>query len=723
MLIRSKQRHNDYGQVYSGASLLLAILLSIIFCLFLAAGAYFYRQEKVSAFRLKLLQDLLGKAAQDSFVFDTSGKLIFSHSAQQIPTYLDLVGFLEKQYTHYFSADNLLQKLRLSQTGSGLLVRRQDNALFLCEHTSALSSDFHVVLLKNITCQFQAISDLDLRYKKLQRFLDDAPFGLLYSDASANVIGANHAALNYLGKTGAEIVNRPADLVLAGNMTALSVHQTQGADLNTTHVIFPQHGSGKTFYDVSRLPSVVIDETGTIEEENLTFHELFPQMANFFDGVDPAIRSDIRSKLKLDTIDPFEVRFDKSDLCVTVYTSKLKLAEDKVGFLLQFVDISEQKQLEQQFIQSQKMQAVGQLAGGVAHDFNNLLTAIIGYCDLLLQRFLPNDGAYTDLIQIKQNANRAGNLVRQLLAFSRQQNLQFKCVNISDVLSEVTTLLKRLLGATIAVNVHHGQGLWPVRGDFGQFEQVLINLAVNARDAMKGEGSLTVTTSNCTIANDRKMGSDVLPKGEYVSIEVEDTGCGIPAEMINNIFDPFFSTKDVGAGTGLGLSTVYGIIKQSGGYIDVKSSSLGTTFVLYLPRYEGEVPLEKTKPAEIIDLTGNARILLIEDEDAVRIFSSRALREKGYLVTEASSGDEALEIIKKGESFDLIISDVVMPKMDGPTLCQHLRQIGCTTKIIFMSGYSEDTFRNALTQDGTIHFLSKPYNIQDLATKVKTVLG
>lgn len=723
MPIQQKQRHNDYGQLYSGDALLTAILLSIVFCALSAAGWYFYRQFKIGAFRIKLLQDLLGKAAQDCFVFDTSGKLIFSHSAQKMPTYLDLVGFLEKQYTHYFSADNLLPKLRLSQTGSGLLVRRQDNALFLCEHSSALSSDFHVVLLKNITCQFQAISDLDLRYKKLQRFLDDAPFGLLYSDASNNVIGANNAALDYLGKTGAEIVNRPADLVLGNNAPSFTVHQTQGTDQNKMHVIFPQLGSGRTFYDVSRLPSVVIDGTGTIEEENLTFHELFPEMTNFFDGVDQAIRADIRNKLKLDTIEPFEVRFDKSDLCVTVYTSKLKLNEDKPGFLLQFVDISEQKQLEQQFIQSQKMQAVGQLAGGVAHDFNNLLTAIIGYCDLLLQRFLPNDGAYTDLIQIKQNANRAGNLVRQLLAFSRQQNLQFKCVNITDVLSEVTTLLKRLLGATISVNVHHGQGLWPVKGDFGQFEQVLINLAVNARDAMKGEGSLTITTSNCTIANDRKMGSDILPKGEYVSVEVEDTGSGIPPEMINSIFDPFFSTKEVGAGTGLGLSTVYGIIKQSGGYIDVKSSTLGTTFILYLPRYEGEMPVEKTKIDEIVDLTGHARILLIEDEDAVRIFSARALREKGYEVTEAASGDEALDIIKQGANFDLIISDVVMPKMDGPTLSQHLRAIGCTTKIIFMSGYSEDTFRNTLTQDGTIHFLSKPYNIQDLATKVKTVLG
>ena len=689
----------------------------------LAAGGYFYHRFKISAFRLKLLQDLMGKVVQDCFVFDTAGKLIFSHSAQKIPAYLDLVSFLERQYTHYFSADNLLQKLRLSQMGSGLLVRRQDNALFLCEHMCAGSSDFHIVLLKNITCQFQAISDLDLRYKKLQRFLDEAPFGLLYSDASANVIGANTAALNYLGKTGAEIVNRPADLVLSGNLTSLSVHQTQGADHNTMHVILPQQGVEQTFYDVSRLPSIVIDEAGNIEEENLTFHELFPEMLNFFEGLDQTLCSDIRNKLKLDTIEPFEVRFNKSDLYVTVYVSKLKLAECKKGFLLQFVDISEQKQLEQQFIQSQKMQAVGQLAGGVAHDFNNLLTAIIGYCDLLLQRFLPNDGAYTDLIQIKQNANRAGNLVRQLLAFSRQQNLQFKCINISDVLSEVTTLLKRLLGATISVNVHHGQGLWPVRGDFGQFEQVLINLAVNARDAMKGEGSLTVTTSNCTIANDRKMGSDVLPKGEYVSIEVEDTGSGIPPEMIHSIFDPFFSTKEVGAGTGLGLSTVYGIIKQSGGYIDVKSSSLGTTFILYLPRYEGEIPVDKPKADEIVDLTGNARILLIEDEDAVRVFSARALREKGYQVTEAISGDEALEIINKGENFDLIISDVVMPKMDGPTFCQHLRNTGCTTKIIFMSGYSEDTFRNALTQDGTIHFLPKPYNIQDLATKVKSVLG
>ena len=631
------------------------------------------------------------------------------------------MALLEKNYTHYFSADNLFSKLRLFQIGSGLLVRRQDNALFLCEHVQDSATQFHIIFLKNITCQFQAISDLDLRYKKLQRFLDEAPFGLLYSDACDNVVGANQAALTYLGKTGAEIVNRPADLVLNSQGSSYAIHKTQDVDHNTTHVILPQSVE-QTYYDAARLPSIVIKESGEIIEINISFQELFPNVTNFFESIRANIRSDVRSKFRLDVIPTFEASFESNDLYVTVYTSRMEAGGENV-YLLQFVDISEQKQLEQQFIQSQKMQAVGQLAGGVAHDFNNLLTAIIGYCDLLLQRFLPNDAAYTDLKQIQQNANRAGNLVRQLLAFSRQQNLQFKCLNISEVLSEVTSLLKRLLGPKISINIHHGQSLWTVKGDFGQLEQIFINLAVNARDAMKSEGALTISTSNCTIANDRRMGSDVLPKGEYVSIEVEDTGCGIPAEMINNIFDPFFSTKEVGAGTGLGLSTVYGIIKQSGGYIDVKSSTLGTTFILYMPRYEGQEVEEKQQTDNFVDLTGHAKILLIEDEDAVRVFSARALREKGYEVTEVMSGEEALKIMQDGGSFDLIISDVVMPKMDGPTFCQNLRALGCSTKIIFMSGYSEDTFRNALTQDGTIHFLSKPYNIKDLATKVKTVLG
>jgi two-component system cell cycle sensor histidine kinase/response regulator CckA len=391
--------------------------------------------------------------------------------------------------------------------------------------------------------------------------------------------------------------------------------------------------------------------------------------------------------------------------------------------MLQFLDISEQKRLERQFIQSQKMQAVGQLAGGIAHDFNNLLTAMIGYCDLLLQRYLPNDPAYSDVVQIQQNANRAADLVRQLLAFSRQQTLQPKVVYITDHLNQLSDLLRRLIGAGIELKMIHGRDLWPVKVDVSQLGQVIMNLAVNARDAMTSV--LTIRTSNYQCLKQQRMGHDLVAKGDYVMIEVMDTGQGIPPEHLEHIFEPFFSTKEVGEGTGLGLSMVYGIMKQTGGFVLVDSVlNEGTTFRILLPRHEGGEEEASAPPIETSskDLTGGGTILLVEDEDAVRMFSARALREKGYRVIEADSGEAALETLKNGERFDLLVTDVVMPKMDGPTLSKKVRDLYPETKTIFISGYTEDTFRKNLDHNAKIHFLPKPFTLKDLASKVKEVL-
>ena len=396
------------------------------------------------------------------------------------------------------------------------------------------------------------------------------------------------------------------------------------------------------------------------------------------------------------------------------------------AFAVYFTDVTEQKHRETQLAQSVKMQALGQLAGGIAHDFNNLLTAMIGFCDLLLLRSRPGDPAFPDIMQIKQNANRAANLVRQLLAFSRQQNLQPRVLDITDVLTELSDLLRRLIGENIELEFDHGRDLGLVKADQGQLEQVIINLAVNARDAMPEGGKLIIRTANSVQERAVRQGTETMPAGSYVLVEVTDTGIGIAADQLARIFEPFFSTKEVGSGTGLGLSTVYGIVKQTGGFVFVDSTpGQGTRFSLHLPRCarEHEARLEAADPAVPRDLTGHGTIMLVEDDDAVRMFSARALRNKGYQVLEARSGEAALKLVRNAmERVDLVITDVVMPQMDGPAMVHELRAIDPMAKVIFISGYAEDAFRQRLDSERDIHFLAKPFNLKQLALKVKEVM-
>lgn len=409
--------------------------------------------------------------------------------------------------------------------------------------------------------------------------------------------------------------------------------------------------------------------------------------------------------------------------------------------LLSISDSTEEKRLRRQVAQATKMQAVGQLAGGVAHDFNNVLTAIIGYCDLMLLRHTPGDSDYDDIQQIRANSNRAASLTRQLLAFSRQQTLRPEVLQLPDVVSEVTQLLKRLLGPSIEFSVRHDRELGPVRADPQQLEQVIINLAVNARDAMQAQsvkqgkdavGRLTMATRRVSARDVRKMGIDIMPADDYTALIVQDTGGGIPDAVINKIFEPFFTTKEQGKGTGLGLSTVYGIVKQSNGFIfadnvaGADGGPSGARFTVYLPVHRGEIPQVPSLPEpapRASEWTGGAHILLVEDEDMVRAVAERALTRAGYTVTTARDGEEGLGLVvnEKGQ-FDLILSDVVMPAMDGPAMARGIRRVKPDIPILFMSGYAEEQLRNQI-DIANMHFIPKPFSVQQIGAKVAEVLS
>ena len=648
-------------------------------------------------------------------------------------------------------------------------------------------------LIQDITAQHGMERLIRDERNRLVDFLDEAPIGFYSVDGEGRFLFVNPTLAGWLGATVAELVGgdmrlhqflatlpeegaaacdpfggrggdaRRGEVVLKsrdGRVIHAWIGQSvvgDGDELRTHSIVrdlTPEREweaalrlsreRFQRFFANAPIGIALIDRFGRLEEANGALGDLFGAKSQDLIGqpligfVSEDDRRELAVKLAAAADGsvppgPIEVRLKSPrDKTTVLFLGRLDGVQGSDGgLMLHFIDVTEQKNLEVQFAQSQKMQAVGQLAGGVAHDFNNLLTAMIGFCDLLLMRFKAGDPSFADIMQIKQNANRAANLVRQLLAFSRQQTLQPRIIDITDVLVELSHLLRRLIGENIELKVVHGRDLGLAKVDQGQLEQVIINLAVNARDAMPGGGTLTIRTLNVTQSAPLRRGAETMPAGEYVMIEVADTGMGIPKENLERIFEPFFSTKEVGSGTGLGLSTVYGIVRQTGGFIFVESTKgAGATFQIYLPRHQqtaeaargagaaetGEVPAVK-------DLTGVGTVMLVEDEDPVRIFGARALRNKGYTVIEARSGEAALELIgDTAEKIDLIITDVVMPKLDGPGLVREVRETHPDMKVIFISGYTEDSFRQHLDRDSNIHFLPKPFSLKQLATKVKEVM-
>ena len=513
------------------------------------------------------------------------------------------------------------------------------------------------------------------------------------------------------------------------------------------------------FFQNTPMAIATVDKQGRIVDSNARFARLFHPV---FKGgarddrsilsivaerdqgaLEAAIRKAAEGQSEIDPVDAALAGIGERYASFFVIAVEDEKQRDREAAIVYALETTQQRTLENQVNQQQKMETIGRLAGNIAHDFNNLLGAIMMATDFLLNAHRPTDPSFQDIMHIKQNANRAASLVRQLLAFSRKQTLRPQVIDLGEALSDLTVLLRRLIGENVSLDVPQVRDLWPVRADVGQFEQVIINLAVNARDAMPLGGKLTLRTSNVSVGDDTQHWHKDMPADDYVLVEVEDTGSGIAPEIIDKIFDPFYTTKDVGKGTGLGLSTVYGIVKQTGGFIYVESEvGKGAIFRIFLPRHvpaadEVEVPQlpETTAPAiataaagEIrapaTDLTGRGTILLVEDEEGLRALNARGLQSRGYTVIEAGNGIEALqELEKQGGEVDIVVSDVVMPEMDGLALMKELKKRKPDIKIIFVSGYAEDAFDKNLPDQTQFNFLPKPFTLKQLVRVVKETMA
>ena len=495
------------------------------------------------------------------------------------------------------------------------------------------------------------------------------------------------------------------------------------------------------FFQKSKIAAIYFNEEGSVLGRNEHAEDLIESIPELVrDDISEIFDITPQSYLNLSSLhssiisDTTLNNKDKDPFSIFISKAPNNYNKEQI-FIAQIIDNKEKFDLKEKFIQAQKMQAIGQLAGGVAHDFNNLLTAIIGFADLLLTRHSPGDKDFIDIMHIKQNANRAANLVRQLLAFSRKQTMNMEVINVTNILTELSNLIRRLIGEDVNLNLSYGSDLWDIKADRSQLEQVLINLAVNSRDAIENSGgNLKITAENKEIFSIRDVkfkynnfaGSEDIEPGKYVMLSIEDDGCGISKENLKKIFEPFFTTKKIGHGTGLGLATVTGIVDQTGGYIFVNSSeNEGTQFLIFLKKEESKRTLESesTEPPkkESKDLSGSGVILVVEDEEPVRMFSTRALKNKGYKVYEAYSGENALDVIEEIgiDKIDIIVSDVVMPGISGPEMAEEIKKKRPDIKIIFVSGYGEDAFYQKYGYERKFEFLPKPYSLNQLAQRVK----
>ncbi|MDY6925193.1 MAG: response regulator [Pseudomonadota bacterium] len=472
---------------------------------------------------------------------------------------------------------------------------------------------------------------------------------------------------------------------------------------------------------------------GKVEEANAALEVLTgpaaARDAAFGHLFDPAGVTEARAKLAAGSSGPIElVARAFPDRMLHLY-----VAPEGEARRIWLFDVTAQKSMELQLSQAQKMQAVGQLAGGVAHDFNNLLTAIQLQLSGLLERHPVGDPSYEGLNEIRQTAIRAADLVRKLLAFSRKSTVRRERLDLGELVGEFAVLLRRLLREDVRLETDYGRDLPVVLADKSQLETAVMNLAVNARDAMRGvvepgAGVVTIRTHRLTRDEARMLGWTAAPTEAVALIEVTDTGPGVPPELLDKIFEPFFTTKAVNEGTGMGLATVYGIVEQAGGHINVSNvEGAGAAFRIFLPEADAaelaETPVVEIKLKTPRDLSGAGRILFVEDEAAVRGIAARLLRQRGYDVIEAADGEEALALAEEhAGTIDMMISDVIMPGLDGPALLKKARQYLGDAPVLFISGYAESDFSDLLQDEVGVSFLPKPLDIKTLAERVKQEL-
>lgn len=499
----------------------------------------------------------------------------------------------------------------------------------------------------------------------------------------------------------------------------------------------PADTAGSTSFDGLNVPLMKISQNGAVLRANQEALKLLNRddvsgvkLADLMEGLGRPVTDWLQDTAAGRSPNQSEfLRISRRDREVFVQVVLNRVFEDGTPSLLAVLnDATELKTLEAQFVQSQKMQAIGQLAGGVAHDFNNLLTAISGHCDLLLLRHDQGDPDYNDLVQINQNANRAAALVGQLLAFSRKQTLCPEILDLRDTLSDLTHLLNRLVGERVGLVLEHDPVLRTIRADKRQLEQVMMNLVVNARDAMPEGGEIRVTTEGLTLNSPLKRDRAAVSPGDYVLVKVQDQGVGIAPDMLQKVFEPFYTTKRTGEGTGLGLSTVYGIVKQTGGFIFVDSVvGQGSCFSLLFPVHNevAEADGQIAAAEETTDGTAghDAVILLVEDEAPVRAFASRALRMRGFKVLEAASAEEALELLQDPEmEVNVFVTDVVMPGLDGPSWVRKALEDRPDVKVVFVSGYAQESFHDDQSNIPNSTFLPKPFSLVELTDTVQRQL-
>jgi two-component system, cell cycle sensor histidine kinase and response regulator CckA len=624
-------------------------------------------------------------------------------------------------------------------------------------------------------------------------YLDHAPTGFFSADASGNIVYLNATLANWLDQDLAQVGSgglRLTDLVSGDGAALLTTLRATPGEVKTEIVDLDlKTRSGRTlparllhrlafgadglpgasrtvvlnrasddgselqraaevrfmrFFHHTPMAIATIDRDGGIVRTNALFARLFQGLIGG-DARSRTIRAIVAerdwSPLEAAIVQAAQGRGDiapvdaalagQGERSARFYVTAVGEQErDQETAIVYALDMTEQRELESRLIQQQKMDSIGQLAGGMAHDFNNMLNLILLATDFLLNAHKPTDPSFKDIMEIRQSANRAASLVRHLVAFSRKQTLRPQVLDLGEMLSDLTVVLRRLIGEKIDLKVVHGRDLWPVKVDQLQFEQVIVNLAVNARDAMPDGGRLELRSANVTAMDCARYHTKGMPAADYVLVELIDTGTGIPEAIRDKVFVPFFTTKEVGKGTGLGLSTVYGIIKQTGGFVYFDSvEGKGTTFRIFLPRHvptaqEVATPASTSEARPVTDLTGEGTILLVEDEEGLRALNARGLASRGYTVLQAGNGVEAIDVLEKTDGkIDLVVSDVVMPEMDGPTLLRELRTRDPGLKIIFVSGYAEDAFQKHLPADGQFDFLPKPFTLKQLVAKVKETMA